>query len=391
MTTHPIQYQVPWFQALASHDELSVRVYYSMLPDQQQQGIGFGVSFTWDIPMFEGYQWLALTNVSRKPGLGRFFGTNTPGIHEVLAADRPDAMIIMGWQSLSLLQGLWACLRLGIPILIRGDSNALRKRSWRARILHRALLSRVDAVLAVGRANRDFYLNNGVSPSAIFSAPHFVDNARILSRHALLEDSCAQLRQAWGIPHDATCFLFAGKLQEKKRIMDLLVAIGLARTSGVNLHLLVVGAGEQMDAARHKTEAERLPVSFSGFLNQTEMAKAYAVSDCLVLPSDFGETWGLVVNEAMVCGLPAIVSDRVGCGPDLVSEGVSGMVFPFGDTKALAACLMRMAADPARRKSMGMHARERVARYSLEHAVAGTVEALDATLSAPGRATPLAA
>ncbi len=86
-----------------------------------------------------------------------------------------------------------------------------------------------------------------------------------------------------------------------------------------------------------------LPVSFAGFLNQTEITQAYAAGDCLVLPSDYGETWGLVVNEAMVCGLPAIVSDRVGCGPDLVEPGVTGAVFPFGDIPALAKQLCDMA------------------------------------------------
>ncbi len=133
-----------------------------------------------------------------------------------------------------------------------------------------------------------------------------------------------------------------------------------------------------MEEANGLVAAHSLPVTFAGFLNQTEVAKAYAAADCLVLPSDYGETWGLVVNEAMVCGLPAIVSDRVGCGPDLVSDGVTGMVFPFGDIEALAQCLVRMATDPALRAAMGARARERVADYSVERAVAGTLAALAA-------------
>lgn len=381
LTTHPIQYQVPWFQALAAQPGLSVQVYYSLLPDQQQQGVGFGVSFNWDIPIFEGYSWAALENMARKPGLGTFFGASTPGILATLARNRPDAVIITGWQSFSLVQGLWACLRLRIPTIIRAESNALRQRPWWARILHRAFLSRFEGFLSIGKANRDFHLGNGVVESKIFACHYFVDNDRIASQYRSFSENRAGLRAAWGIPAQSTCFVFAGKLQEKKRITDLLVALNLARKSCPDLYLLVVGSGEQMDTAKSLVAAEDLPVTFAGFLNQTEMAKAYAASDCLVLPSDYGETWGLVVNEAMVCGLPAIVSDRVGCGPDLVSEGVTGALFPFGDVKALAECLARLATNPALRAAMGARARERIADYSVERAVAGTVQALTAVVN----------
>jgi glycosyltransferase involved in cell wall biosynthesis len=106
-----------------------------------------------------------------------------------------------------------------------------------------------------------------------------------------------------------------------------------------------------------------------------------------VLPSDDGETWGLVVNEAMVCGLPAIVSDRVGCGPDLVEPGVTGAVFPFGDIPALARQLCEMAADRARARALGLRAQERVAKYCVENAVAGTLQAIEFVVGRSRRQT----
>ena len=92
---------------------------------------------------------------------------------------------------------------------------------------------------------------------------------------------------------------------------------------------------------------------WAGFLNQSQLGEAYAIADCLVLPSDWGETWGLVVNEAMATGLPCVVSDRVGCGPDLVVPGVTGDVVPFGDVPALSAALqkLRKARDRARKRT----------------------------------------
>ena len=378
--THPVQYQVPWFQALARQPQLQLKVYFALLPDSEQQGVGFNVPFAWDIPMFEGYEWQALTNKGKRPGLTGFFSNSTPSIRAVLASYRPDVVIITGWHALPLLQALWACMVLHIPRIVRGESNALHLRRGWIRMLHRMLVSRYDAYLAIGRANREFYLGYGVEPARLFPCRYFVDNQALRDRFDSVKPDRMALRAKWGIPESAFCFLYVGKLQPKKRILDLLQALRIAMPSRSDLHLLIVGTGELEQEARSLVVEDRLPVSFAGFLNQTELPQAYAVGDCLVLPSDYGETWGLVVNEAMVCGLPAIVSDRVGCGPDLVEPGVTGEVFPFGDVQALADCLSILAADRARTGALGRRAEERIRDYSVEHAVTGTLRAIDFVL-----------
>ncbi len=385
VATHPIQYQIPWFQHLAKQPELELRVFYGMLPDAAQQGVGFGVGFQWDIPLLEDYRWKLLQNVAQPPSLDTFGGCDTPEIGRVLRDWRPDAVILTGWYSRMLVQAWWACVRLGIPRIVRGDSNNLKQRTWWKRFLHRQLLTRFDAVLAVGQANRAFYLENGVSPERIFDTPHFIDNQRFMTAAAGLHERRLDLRRDWGIPADATCFLFSGKLIPKKHPLDALRALGLAVQQGTQAHLLIAGAGELLAAARELAERERLPVTFAGFLNQTELAQAYVAADCLVLPSDHGETWGLVVNEAMACGLPAIVSDQVGCGADLILAGKTGAIFPMGNVPALANLLREFASDTARLRAMGERARQRVlADYSVERAVVGTLEALRQLASKAG-------
>ena len=160
----------------------------------------------------------------------------------------------------------------------------------------------------------------------------------------------------------------------------MLHALNLALHEKPKLYLLVIGTGELLDEACKYSKELDLPVTFGGFLNQTEIARAYVAADCLVLPSDFGETWGLVVNEAMACGLPVIVSDRVGCGPDLVEEGVTGYTFPCGDIGRLASRLVTLSADHGRLRRMGEQARLRIMNYSVEHAVAGTLQAIDSVV-----------
>jgi glycosyltransferase involved in cell wall biosynthesis len=377
VATHPIQYQVPWFQGLAARKQIDLEVYYALMPDQNQQGVGFGLSFAWDIPMLEGYKWRVVPNKRSEPSLRGFFASSTPGIYSLLAEDKPDAVIITGWNSLPLLQALWACMRLGIPRIMRGESNSMNGRPWMVRLLHRILLSRCTAFLSIGKANQAFYRQYGISPERIFSSPYFVDNRRFEAQFQELSSERADLRATWHIPEEHVCFLYAGKLEAKKRVGDLLRAMDIARRGTDNIHLLVVGAGELMDESRRFVEEMNLPVTFAGFLNQTEITRAYVAADCLVLPSDFGETWGLVVNEAMVCGLPAIVSDRVGCGPDLIEEGVTGAVFPCADVEALASKLAEFASNAEKLSRIGKQARERVQHYSVDHAVEGTLQAIN--------------
>jgi glycosyltransferase involved in cell wall biosynthesis len=374
VATHPIQYQVPWFRALAARADVELRVYFALIPSAAQQGAGFGLPFEWDIPLRDGYASTVLANARARPELGRFFGSSTPHVADLLRRDRREAVVLTGWNALPLLQALWACIRLKIPRVVRGESNALKPRAPWKRAAHRALLRRYDAFVAIGEWNRRFYLESGVAESKIFDAPYFVDNTRFCTAARALRHERAALRKCWGIPEHATCFLFAGKLEAKKRPLDLVRA--MASLAGTEAHLLVVGSGALLRDARELAERLRVPASFAGFLNQSEMPKAYVAADCLVLPSNEGETWGLVVNEAMACGLPAVVSDRVGCAPDLVLPGETGMIFPFGDVDALARVLKRLARDRQALAHLAAGARRRIASYSVERAVDGTLEAV---------------
>lgn len=379
VATHPVQYQVPWFRALAARPEVELTVLYAHLPSAEEQGTGFGVPFDWDLPLLEGYRHELLKNVADLPALSTFRGSDTPDIAQKLRELRLEAVIVNGWHAKSCLQALWACRRLGLPCIVRGDSNALRPRPLHVRLLHRLLLRQYAAFLTVGRSNADFYRQNGVSERKLFFGPHCVDNARFAAQAAELQPQRASLRAAWSVPSDACVFLFCGKLVPKKRPQDALAALARARQAGARVHLLVAGDGELRADCEAQARAADLPATFAGFLNQTEIARAYVAADALILPSDFGETWGLVVNEAMACGRPALVSERVGCHPDLIVPGVTGEVFAFGDVAALGSLVHSVASEPGRLAELGQGARSHVAGYSVEALAAGTLHALGYT------------
>lgn len=376
ITTHPIQYHAPWFRELVA-EGVDLHVFYSLLPDVAQQAAGFGAAFAWDVPLLEGYSWSVLPQVRRDPDLGRFLGLYIASMGSAVARFDPDVVLLTGWNSLPLVQGLLSAVRLGIPTVVRGESNALKPRPVWKTAGHRALLSLYDSFVSIGKANRDFYERNGVSPEQIVDGGYFVDEAHFLELRDRERHRRAQLRRTWGVPEGACCFVFAAKLQAKKRPLDFLAGLDAAARSlpAGSVHGLVVGSGELEDAMRAAASTCVAPVTFAGFLNQTEIGAAYTAADALVLPSDWGETWGLVVNEAMLFGLPAIVSDRVGCGPDLVADGETGFVFPFGDGGALGVRMADLARDASRRTEMGRRGFQRVLRYSPRRGARATVEA----------------
>lgn len=382
VASHPIQYHAPWFRGLAAAASIDFSVLFIQMPDAQAQGKGFGVAFEWDVPLLDGYAWRRAPDVRGPGGLGRFAAARLAKPAALLRDQAPDVLLVTGWHAWPLVQLLLAAGRLGIPVIMRGEANALRPRPWYARALHRLLLSRCSAFLPIGLASRAFYRGYGIADGRLFDAPYFVDNARFAQAAAQAGGDRGAWRARWNIPAAATCFVYAGKLEPKKRIMDFLSAARVAHTRGACLHVLVVGSGQLEQEARAFAGRHALPATFAGFLNQSEIAAAYTAADALVLPSDHGETWGLVVNEAMACGRPAVVSDRVGCGPDLVLPGRTGEIFPFGDIDALAAVLQRLAGDPAAVRAMGQAARDRVlAGYGPDNAVQGTLRAVEAVVA----------
>ena len=382
--SHPVQYHTPLFRYLAADPSLSCEVVYHSLPDERTQGLGFGVDFTWDVPLLEGYRW-RLAPSGRGKGitsgyLGVWLANPLGELGWGKTGERPDAVLLTGWHFFSMVQSHWAARWLRIPILLRMDSNGARPRSRPLRWVYRRLFQGVAVGLPVGSANARWYHSHGMGNGHLIGSPHFVDNGLFAHQSAQQRQQRSELRARWGIPEASYCFLFAGKLQDKKRPFDLLAAMERLTDHGdaaaIRIHLLIVGTGHLEEDCRRRVAERQLPVSFGGFLNQSEIAAAYAATDCLVLPSDHGETWGLVVNEAMACGLPAVVSDLAGCAEDLVMEGTTGLKFACGDIQGLTNCMRTMATDPATSRRMGEAARQRVEKlFTIEAAATGIREA----------------
>jgi glycosyltransferase involved in cell wall biosynthesis len=376
VASHPVQYQAPWYRALAEIADL--RVFYAHRANADEQGrAGFNVPFDWDVPLLGGYAHEWLTNVSSHPGVATFLGCDTPGITARLASEPFDAVVVNGWQLLAYWQAIRAARALRVPVLVRGDSqlNAERPRVRVAkRLLYPHLLKAFDGFLTVGIRNREYYQRYRVPEDRLWPAPHAVDNAFFAESAAEARIPRGAARGRWQIREGKTVFLLAARLIDMKRPYDFIRAVHAAHTAGADLHGLVVGDGPLRTAIEAEARSLGAPCTFAGFLNQREIGTAFAAADAVVLPSDGRETWGLVVNEAMAAGLPALVSDSAGCTPDLVVHGETGFVFRCGDVPALARLMQSAGRDAL--AALGRRAADRIQSYSPEAAAAGTVAAM---------------
>jgi glycosyltransferase involved in cell wall biosynthesis len=227
----------------------------------------------------------------------------------------------------------------------------------------------------VGKLNEQYYEHYGASRERFVPVRHFVDNDWFGERADAERSSAAARHRDWNIESGRMVLLFAGKFIDKKQPMSAIRALEKTLASRSDVHLVMVGDGPLREECERYAVSRNLPVTFAGFQNQASMPGAYAAADVLVVPSSHDETWGLVVNEAMASGLPAIVSDQVGCAPDLVIPGETGFVFHAGDDDALAASINAYAANREMFREHGAAARSRVQAYSLTSAVQGTIDA----------------
>jgi glycosyltransferase involved in cell wall biosynthesis len=383
ISSHPIQYYAPLFRALTRRLDVHVFFAHSASPAQQAKA-GFGTAFEWDVDLTAGYDHSFLRNVAKVPDATRFSGCDTPEIGERLREGGFDAVLCLGWHLKSMLQAVWAAKRLGLPVMVRGDSQLDTARSAPKRLIKACVypigLRAFDAALYVGARSKAYYRHYGYPQDQLIFSPHCVDNGWFKARATAGER--AALRQERGIADDATVVLFAGKLVPFKRPLDIVAAAAQLRVDGTRVEMMVAGAGELEAELQREASACDVPLHLLGFQNQTRMPAAYATCDMLVLPSDGRETWGLVANEALACGRPIVVSDACGCAEDLAADGTVGQIFAVGDASALARAVGRTAR--AMPSASAIEAKSN--RYSLDAAAGGIAAAVEICRRQPRRA-----
>lgn len=381
--THPIQYQSPLIRALGAAGVNVHVVYGPMAAEWAAHDAELGREVPWDLPLLEGYSHEFVQSPFMFGPVGLLCLRSR--IKRLLQRLQPDAVWIHGWGDVYSVAAWNVAWMLGIPVLLRGEShlNCLRGGPLR-RWLHRQILMRcfgtVSRFLAIGSANREFYLRYQVPPRKIVDVPYAVDNAWFARTDEAIHQEALEWRDRLGIAKGDMVIGVFGKLKKAKRPDLALRGVALA-AAGLPPEqrpwLVFIGDGplrERLQKLAVGLYPER--TLFLGFQNQTRLPALYHMVDLLLLPSDY-EPWGLVVNEAMNAARPVIVSDRVGCAQDLVKPQVNGGVFRAGDADGLAAVLRPFLADAALREKAGRDSLSIINNWSFEEDLKGLLQAIN--------------
>jgi len=378
LSTHPIQYYAPLFRHLADAEALHLHVFYGWKGSlDSAYDPGFERDVEWDIPLLSGYKSTFVLNAASDPGTHHFRGLVNPELIPTIDEWNPDVLLIFGWGWQSHLKALLH-FHGRIPILFRGDSTLLDERPGIQQLTRRAWLwwvyRHVDRALYVGTRNREYFEAHGLTDNQLRWVPHAIENERFTDPDGAYEPEAMKWRETLGISPSAPVVLFAGKLEQKKAPDVLLDAFIALRER--EAHLAIAGEGPMEEDLRRRAD-NHSRVHFLGFQNQSRMPVVYRLADVFVLPSRGpGETWGLAVNEAMACGRPVVVSNRVGCASDLVEEGENGYVVPAEDTAALSDALRRIVQGGRGRVDMGECSARKIANWSIGEAATRTEAAV---------------
>lgn len=355
--THPIQYRAPVFRELLKKLPQLKVVFFNPAFNGNQwwfQEVDKIPKQEFGLPLEEGYPNQMLR--TRSLNLAQKVKT----LNRVLEENRPQAVLVYGYYQVEhwILRVLCAWRK--TPLLFVGETFDWRGSFFRKkmkRVLVKYFFNQVSAFIAIGKRTVNYYLQWGVPLSKIVQAKYCTDGAPFVLSETEASACREATRKQLGIPSNAFILLFVGRLFDRKRPRDLL-KIHQQLVSEGTVHTVFVGNGELSEAL--KAEARGMSqVHFLGFKNQREIKNFYYAADLLVVPSDF-ETWGLVVNEAFSCSLPALVTDQCGVAGDLVITEETGDVYPVGDCEAASKKIRRLIADRSLAKKWGSNARSLV-------------------------------
>ena len=270
VTTHPVQYNAPFFKLLAERKKVQVKVFYTWGESvlKKKYDPGFGRNVDWDIPLLNGYEYCFVKNVSVVPGSHSFKGIDNPSLITEIKGWQADAVLIYGWSFKSHLQ----CMRYftnKIPVLFRGDSTLLDPqpffKKFARQLFLRWVYRHIDVALYAGTNNKKYFMSCGVTEKKLAFAPHAIDNNRFADDdNKQYKRKAALWRKELMIDETDIVFLFAGKLEPKKDPALLIDAFTAIQQPGIKL--LIAGNGILETELKQKTK-DTNAVKFIGFQN----------------------------------------------------------------------------------------------------------------------------
>ena len=298
------------------------------------------------------------------------------GLRSCLKKFMPEAIICGGYNYFASWEALSWTRRHATEFILWSESTRHDSRGGRAWVesLKARFMAGCDRFVVPGRASCEYLESLGSAREHIVIAPNAVDNDWFRTQADSVRTRAAEFREKLGLP--LRFILFVGRLVLEKGIFDLLDAYAKL-DAGLRSDVGLVFAGDGISREELAGRAKRISpgtICFPGFAQREDLAALYALADLLVLPTH-SDPWGLVVNEAMACGVPIIVSGVAGCSTDLVEEGWNGYIVPPRDSEKLSVAFDSLLRNSELRQEMSAHNLERIRSYSPEACAQGLAAA----------------
>ncbi len=387
LAAQPAPSAIPLYRRLAADDRVQFTVMYGSTDGVRPYDDGYGSPIAWDADLLEGYDSIFLDAADSTPGLGtHFWAARNWDVVPLLMRRRWDVLSMAGYYSATYVMAALAQRATGGALLFREEQTTLDPRSL-VNVIAKQIALRpylgLGHGLYISTENRRWLERHGMPKARLFAAPYTVDNAFFQGQARELAPARDELRASFGIdPRSGPVIATVSRLIAKKQPLLLLEAFRRARER-VPCVLLIVGSGPLEAEMRDFAARWRVPdVIFAGFLNRSEVSRAYAVADAFALLSGEQETFGLVVPEALNFGLPVVVSDRVGCATDLVGPGHNGFIVSARGPGPAADAFAALAANQALRARMGAASRRRIDDWDVTHSAEGVIAAAMAATTA---------
>jgi glycosyltransferase involved in cell wall biosynthesis len=373
VSPEPTPYRSPLFDRIAGTNGIDLTVIYAAATVADR---------TWSVHTQHQTEFLSGRRVPGMQRLLRHEYPVTPGIGQALTRADPDVVVVSGWSTFASQAAVLWSRRHRVPYILLVESHDAGPRAgWRRGVKGAVVPRLVDGaanVLVVGTAARQSMIDRGARPEDVRIFANTVDLEAWSDRAAELARDREALRGEAGLRPDDVVVLSVGRLVPDKG-MDTLVR-AVAASGDKRLRAVLVGGGSGRIALEALARELSVVLRTTGDLPQHELAKEYVRADVFALLS-LHETWGVVVNEAAVSGLPLVLSERVGAARDLIREGENGFVVPASDVQAAAQALAQLAGDPDRRRSFGTSSRELVSSWSYEASVESFLGAVRAAIA----------
>ena len=313
----------------------------------------------------------------RLPGAYRLLRHDYPislGVFPALRRSAPEVVVVSGWSTFASQGAALWCRRRGVPYVLLVESNEREPRAAWRRAVKSLVVPRMirgaDEVLVVGTLARRAMLARGVAPERITLFADTIDAAGFAAAADRLVLRRDELREAAGLASDDVAVLSIARLAPEKGLDTLVRAVGAA--GDPRLVLLLADSGPERNRLAGLAEQLGVRLALLPDVPWDRIVERYALADVFALLSRH-EPWGVVVNEAAACGLPLVLSDRVGAAYDLLEDGVNGMLVPADDHVAAGAALAALAADPELRRTAGARSRELMADFGYEPSIENLV------------------